>query len=257
MSRLHLAFHCGGLSLRGTLDNAPGTTGLLIVTGGQEPRAGAFGWQARLAAEVAKAGFPVFRFDRRGIGDSEGENRGYEKSRKDIASALRAFRALSPQVNRVVGFGNCDGASALMLAEGAGFDALVLSNPWAIADTSEWLPPAATVRSRYMAKLAKPKEIWRLLSVKVDLDKLASGIRHASGTGQRANPLIAPLREGLSKFDGRVRFLIAENDRTAQVFAADWGPDERVAYCGSAGHAYAEPHAREWLRAQILTALRS
>ena len=257
MSRLHLAFHCGGLNLAGTLDNAPGTTGLLIVTGGQEPRAGAFGWQARLAAEVANAGFPVFRFDRRGIGDSEGEDRGYEKSRKDIASALQAFRALSPQMDSVVGFGNCDGASALMLAEGSGCDALVLSNPWAIQNNAASLPPAATVRSRYLSKLRNPGEIWRLLTGKVDLPKLASGIRHASGTGQQANPLIPPLKAGLAEFSGDVRFLVAENDRTAQVFAADWGPDERMAVCENAGHAYAEPQAREWLLAQVLLALRS
>ncbi len=56
----------------GTLDDAPGTTGLLIVSGGNEVRAGAFAGQARLAAEIAAAGHPVFRFDRRGVGDSTG-----------------------------------------------------------------------------------------------------------------------------------------------------------------------------------------
>ncbi|HEY6965299.1 MAG TPA: hydrolase 1, exosortase A system-associated, partial [Erythrobacter sp.] len=72
MTRLSHTFACGSLTLAGTLDTAPGSTGLLIVTGGNEVRSGAFGGQAALAARIAAAGFPVFRFDRRGIGDSEG-----------------------------------------------------------------------------------------------------------------------------------------------------------------------------------------
>ncbi|OZA91133.1 MAG: esterase, partial [Erythrobacter sp. 34-65-8] len=90
MSRLALTFECQGQALAGTLDTAPGKTGLLIVSGGNEIRAGAFSGQARLAAQIAGAGFPVFRFDRRGVGDSEGENKGFRHSAKDIAAALEA-----------------------------------------------------------------------------------------------------------------------------------------------------------------------
>ena len=86
MKRLHLSFECREDRCAATLDSAPGTTGLLMVSGGNEIRAGAFNGQSRLAAEIAAAGFPVFRFDRRGIGDSEGTNRGFRKSTKDIAA---------------------------------------------------------------------------------------------------------------------------------------------------------------------------
>ena len=98
MTRLPLTFECEGSRLAATLDNAPGSVGLLVVSGGNEIRAGAFNGQARLAREIARAGFPVFRFDRRGIGDSEGENRGFRRSRRDIAAALLAFRAIAPQI---------------------------------------------------------------------------------------------------------------------------------------------------------------
>ncbi|MXO50394.1 hydrolase 1, exosortase A system-associated [Erythrobacter gaetbuli] len=257
MKRLHLAFHCNGLNLAGTLDNAPGTTGLLIVTGGQEPRAGAFGWQARLASEIAAAGFPVFRFDRRGIGDSDGEDRGFDKSRADIAAALRSFRALVPQMTRVVGFGNCDGASALMLTEGLGFDALVLSNPWAIDEEDGPLPSPARTRARYRAKLADPGAIWRLLTGKTDLGKIKAGLKQAAKGESGPSRLAQELQEALGQFDGPVRFLLAQNDRTAQAFADNWPSDERIRQCPGAGHAYAELDARAWLRSQLLEALRA
>ena len=63
MSRLPLTFGCGETTLAGTLDTAPGTSGLLIVSGGNEIRSGAFSGQAALARRIARKGFPVFRFE--------------------------------------------------------------------------------------------------------------------------------------------------------------------------------------------------
>ena len=53
MTRRHLTFACEGAALAGTLDLAPGSTGLLIVTGGNEVRAGAWNGQALFAARIA------------------------------------------------------------------------------------------------------------------------------------------------------------------------------------------------------------
>ena len=72
-----IAFDCTGETLLGALDRAKGATGLLIVSGGNEVRMGAHRGMASLAARLAARGVPVFRFDRRGIGDSSGENGGY------------------------------------------------------------------------------------------------------------------------------------------------------------------------------------
>jgi len=261
VSRLALTFNCQGATLAGTLDTAPGTSGLLLVSGGNEIRSGAFAGQARFAAEIARAGFPVFRFDRRGTGDSEGPNRGFRHEGEDIAAALAAFRAMTPQLGRVVGMGNCDAASALMLAGGARCDALVLSNPWTIEETGEETPkdatpPASAIRARYLAKLKNPREIVRLLSGKVDLGKLLRGIAKAAGPKAAQSTLAAEMRAGLERFDGPVRILLAEADRTAQVFAENWPEDPRIARCPGAGHAYVESHARQWLREKVLGALR-
>jgi len=66
------------------------------------------------------------------------------------------------------------------------------------------------------------------------------------------------MREGLARYPGFVRFLLAENDRTAQMFDASWDvADPRIHRCEGAGHSYVEPHARKWLRDQILAALRA
>ena len=118
-----MTFPIGSSTLAGTLDTAEGATGLLIVSGGSEIRSGAFSGQSLLAARIAEAGFPVFRFDRRGIGDSDGEDRGFRSSMNDIAAALAAFQAMAPKLDRVIGFGNCDAASALMLGGGVPVDA--------------------------------------------------------------------------------------------------------------------------------------
>ena len=174
MRRL-IAFQCAGETLIGTLDPATGATGLLIVSGGNELRSGAHRGMTMLAARLAAAGVPVLRFDRRGVGDSSGENGGFRAAADDIAAAAAALRREQPQVTRSVGFGNCDAATALTLfGRAAGIDALVLANPWVIEPTDD-LPPAAAIRARYAARLRDPAEWRRLLGGGVDLAKLAKG----------------------------------------------------------------------------------
>ena len=151
------SFTCAGETLAATLDDAPGATGLLIVSGGNEIRIGAHRGMAELAATIAAAGHPVFRYDRRGIGDSTGENNGFESSAEDIREAVAAFRREAPHLTRVVAFGNCDAASALVLFHAeAAIDALLLANPWTI-EAADDLPPAAAIRSRYVEKLKDPR----------------------------------------------------------------------------------------------------
>ena len=59
MSRLSHTFGCGSLMLAGTLDTAPGSTGLLIVSGGNEIRSGAFGFNCVLVAIALGGGLFV------------------------------------------------------------------------------------------------------------------------------------------------------------------------------------------------------
>lgn len=215
MRRL-ITFPCAGEILVGSLDEATGTTGLLIVSGGNEIRCGAHRGMALLAAALADQGFPVFRFDRRGIGDSSGENGGFASSGSDVMAAAAAFRDAAPQVERLVGFGNCDAATALALYGGALFDRLILANPWVVEPIDE-LPPAAAIRSRYAARLRDRSSWARFLTGQVNYGKLVSGMARiaqpASDVGDLAKSVIA----ALTRRDD-VTVIVAERDATAIAF---------------------------------------
>jgi len=259
--RRHVSFPCGGARLFGTLDLPDGgeqaaANGLLIVSGGNEIRSGAWSGQAWLAAEVAAAGHPVLRFDRRGVGESEGENRGFRHAGDDIAAALAAFRTEVPGLKRTIGLGNCDAASALALNGGCGLDGLVLSNPWTFDGEDDCeAQPAAALRAHYARRLTDPAALLRLLRGKVSpaalLRSLAGAVRRAKRTS-----LAAEMVAGLAGYRGPVALLVAERDRTAQAFLARWDrTDPRVAVCPGASHSFVEPEARAWLLRQVLAAL--
>ncbi|MFM5954636.1 MAG: hydrolase 1, exosortase A system-associated [Novosphingobium sp.] len=270
MNRRHFLFSCEASTLAGSIDQADAAAGLLVVSGGNEVRSGPWGSQALLADRIAAAGFPVMRFDRRGIGDSEGINGSFTASQPDIAAAVAAFRAENPRLRKIVGFGNCDAASALMLGGGAGFDALVLSNPWTFDPEPEPEPatlaaepeptpmPPAALRSYYLRRLANPAALKRLFSGKVKVGKMAASLTEAVKPAPPPSSLAQTMAAGLADFAGSATILLAENDRTAQAFKAVWDKaDPRVRICPRAGHSFVEPQAWIWLQGQILGALRS
>lgn len=255
MSRRHLTFTCEGATLAGTLDQGDAETGLLLVTGGNELRSGAWAGQAQLAARIAKAGFPVFRFDRRGVGDSDGPNGGFRSSAPDIAAALAAFRSHCPGLGRVIGFGNCDATSALMLTKAEGLDGLMLSNPWTI-EQDDAPPPPEAIRNHYRRRLADRGAVMRLLTGKVSLGKLIGSLRGAIRPAPPPTTLAQEMAEGIARFTGPIVFLLAERDRTAQAFRAAWRKDDpRIRTCPNATHSFVEPHARDWLAEQVLEML--
>ncbi|MCP4617799.1 MAG: hydrolase 1, exosortase A system-associated [Bradyrhizobium sp.] len=258
-----IEFDCAGEMLVGTLDDAAGTTGLLIVSGGNEIRIGAHRGMARLAERVARADHPVLRFDRRGIGDSTGANGGYESSAADIAAAAQAFRETG--VERIVAFGNCDAATALAFFHApAGIDTLLLANPWTV-ETADEMPPAAAIRAHYASKLRNPSEWLRLLRGGVNIAKLLRGLRKASNKPpQAATSLSARLAAALAQAQAPVTILLATGDNTAIAFAdALKGPafdavraKVQVERLDSASHSFARAADKDWLLERVLQALR-
>lgn len=262
--RHQLSFACNGDMLAASLDEAPGTTGLLIISGGNEVRSGAHRGMATLAQRVAAAGYPVFRFDRRGVGDSEGENAGYNGSRDEIAAAIAAFRAAAPHVTRVVAFGNCDAASALLLHQPLALDALILANPWTYESDDEEadepaLPPSSAIRARYMSRLKDPKSLLRLIKGEIDFRKLGRGLLALGKSAPPSAPdsLPARLDAAMAGLGCPATILLATGDRTAQAFAQNCDPGGiPVERLSSPSHSFAGDDA-DWLVERILATLGS
>lgn len=261
--RRPLSFALDRARLAATLDEGPRDTGLLIVTGGVQSRIGAHRGFAQLASAVAAQAFPVFRFDRRGIGDSEGEDPGFGASGPDIIAAATEFRRLCPQLRRIVGFGLCDAASALALFHAdAGIDALLLANPWVVEPTSV-LPPPAAIRRRYAERLTSRRGWSQLLRGSVDLRKAARGLLAAAAS--RESGLARRVADALAAGGAPVTILLASGDATAIAFESEYRKPifARLRASGralvetlpSGSHSFARPEEGAWLARTVLTAL--
>lgn len=261
--RQPLSFASAGAWLAGTLDSGDRATGLLIVTGGSQTRAGPHRWQAELARQLAGRGFPVFRFDRRGIGDSTGADEGFLHSGPDIMAAAAALRDRCPSVRRIAGLGLCDGATALALHHReAGITSLLLANPW-LVEAAPGLPPPAAIRRHYLRRLASPADWRRLLSGRIDMRKAARGAASAALPSRSA--LARRTAAALTHGDADIRFILSTEDATAIAFADQYaGPAFAAlrrsgrAACierASASHSFAHGGDPEWLVATITAEL--
>jgi exosortase A-associated hydrolase 1 len=225
-------FSCVDSQLVGILHHAekPARLGVLIVTGGPQYRIGSHRQLLVLARAFAAAGFPTFRFDHRGSGDSEGSFRSFEQIGDDIAAAIEAFLKHSPDLQRIALWGLCDAASAILLNAPSDrrVAGLVLVNPWVRSPESE---ARAMVRHYYGRRLFD-RVFWRrLLTGKVAIGaalsgfgtSLASWLRARSDLGQdpaaRSGPsLSARMAWGLASAEGPVGLIISGRDLTAREF---------------------------------------
>lgn len=219
MRRL-LSFDCEGSALGASLDSAAGETGLLLVTGGTQTRIGSHRMYERLAAALAEAGWPCFRYDRRGVGDSEGEDPDFKASGPDLAAAASAFRREQPQLRRLLGFGLCDGASTLALhGKAAGLDGYVLVNPWFVeAEAGE--PPAAAIKSRYKEQLLSVGGWKRLLSGSISYRKVFKGLGKI--VASKPSSLSGEIAASLTKARLPAQLILATRDSTAIAAQAEW-----------------------------------
>jgi exosortase A-associated hydrolase 1 len=253
-----IGFDCEGARLAGTLDEGDKTTGLLIVSGGNEIRSGAHAGQAAMAAHFATMGYPVLRYDRRGIGESEGDNGGFEACGPDIAAAVSAFRREVPAMQRLVAFGNCDAATALAFFH-TDISALILANPWIIENaTGEGATPptASAIRARYWNRLKNPRSLIDLVTGKIDLKKLAGGIAKAAQS-EKPSGLATRLAGALATSPIPAAILIAERDTTAMAFLAAWKDKDfdavrardtiTLTSFSTASHSFADAAAKHWL----------
>lgn len=112
-----LCFSCAGDELVGIVSTpeVPKPVGVLVLVGGPQYRVGSHRQFLLLAWALSEAGFPVMRFDYRGMGDSTGDLRDFETVNDDIAAAIGVFRQQCPDVAKIVLWGLCDAASASLI----------------------------------------------------------------------------------------------------------------------------------------------
>ena len=259
MRRL-LTFDCEGAQLGASLDEADGSTGILMVTGGSQTRIGSHRLYERLGRTLVVQGFPCFRFDRRGVGDSAGEDPGYRGSSPDLAAAAAAFRAEQPGLRHVVGLGLCDGATALALyGTEAGIDGIIMINPWLVEAEAD-VPPPAAIRRHYREQLLTLSGWKRLLGGSISYRKLLRGVAKAAKPIE-GSELAAEVAQALGRGSLPTTLILAKGDATAIAAAREvrarafQGLISRREEIDTDSHTFAKPGDVEALAAAILSAL--
>ena len=230
-----VVFPCRNESLVGVLaaPQTPFDTGVLVIVGGPQYRVGSHRQFVLLARRLAEHGFPVLRFDCRGMGDSSGAQRSFESLSLDISAAIDALQELSPQLKQVVLWGLCDGASAALLYCHDTHDArvvgLCLLNPWVRSDASL----ARTHVKHYYAQRVMEREFWvKLLRGEVGaaaLTGLVHNVRVAlAGSRPPSSPRLTfqqRMAVAWNEFQQRILLLVSEDDYTAKEFLEHIGTE--------------------------------
>ncbi len=218
--------HPGATEETGTVENA---CGVVMLVGGPQYRAGSHRHFVQLARALANRGYPVMRFDFRGMGDSEGEFEGFASTGVDIDAALDAFQQACPAVAQVVLWGLCDAASAALIYAGeikspdSRLAGLCLVNPWVRSACTE---ARATVRHYYLDRLRDP-DFWRKLrrgrlQIGVSMREFWANFRRARA-GQSASPTTAAsfqarMARGFLSCEKPVLVVLSGEDQVAREF---------------------------------------
>lgn len=224
-----VVFRCEDHELLGILHPAeePARRAVVLVVGGPQYRVGSHRQFVLLARTLAASGWPVLRFDYRGMGDSEGDLRDFEDISADIAAAIDATFASLDGVRECVLWGLCDAASAAAFysRRDERVTGMVLVNPWVRTEAGE---ARTRLRHYYLGRL-RQRDFWRkLLHLRwnpfrtlSDVGRFAARSRggHVTNTASNgARPLPERMFIGLQAFDGQVLLILSGHDLTAREF---------------------------------------
>jgi len=229
-------FPCEGEQLLGIVarPTQSASVGVLIIVGGPQYRVGSHRQFVHLSHRLAARGIACMRFDYRGMGDSGGAMRGFERIDADLRAAVDAFFARCPQIRSVALWGLCDGASAACFyaSTDARVSSLVLVNPW--VRTEEGL--ARTHLRHYYVRRLLSRAFWqkllgRRLSIRAAAGSFLATLRSATRSDSQAptssarladKQLILPERMAheLARFGKNILLVLSENDYTAKEFSA-------------------------------------
>ena len=233
-----VAFGCQDAQLTGIVHRGSSNTRIgviIIVAGGPQYRVGAHRQFVSLARMFASNGYPVMRFDLRGMGDSSGAYLGYERSGPDIRAAIDEFLRREPCVQEVALFGECESASGILFyaAQDARVGRIALANPWVRTAGVQ----AETILKHYYLDRLRSRQFW--LSVRAGEYRLGASVtsffqvvstfvqgrkstRASTAGSGLANfdhlPLPSRTAEGLRRFSGQVLLLMSGRDLIAREF---------------------------------------
>ena len=235
---LAIGFECEGVPLIGILHRSvqPSRRGVLfVVGGGPQYRVGGHRQLTLWSRFLCARGYPAFRFDYRGMGDSHGSFRGFEDVGQDIRAAVDKFFASVDGLEEIVLWGECDAASAILLYAHRDLrvKGVVLLNPWVHTDAGQ---AKAVLRFYYLNRVMQPS-FWRKV-VGLKFNPLASissvlslwrqlrataAPAHAPGARLDAEipgdlPLPDRLLMGLQRFRGPVLLVLSGRDLIAREF---------------------------------------
>jgi len=202
--------------------------GVVVVVGGPQYRVGSHRQFTLMARAFCRAGYPVLRFDYRGIGDSEGVFRGFEQVDADIRAAIDALLSAAPDLKGVILWGLCDAASACLMFANRNdprVAGLIIANPWVRSEAGE---ARAYLKHYYLQRLLQ-KSFWqkvlggafnpvRAVRELAGLYSKAQTGEDAGGIGARSSHFIDRMYAGLDASRFPVLLLISEVDLTAKEF---------------------------------------
>jgi len=227
-----ITFACQGEMLTGILsqpEHASDTT-VIVVVGGPQYRVGSHRQFLQLARHLSRQGYPVLRFDGRGMGDSGGLLRSFDEIDDDIGAAIGAITARHSN-SKIVLWGLCDGASAALMYWHATHDprvsGLVLCNPWVRSETSL---ARAQVKHYYTRRLMQRAFWTKLLHGGVSVSALTGLALRVASAMRRVEPEIhntgpmsrQPFQQRMADacllFPGQILLLLSGQDLTAKEF---------------------------------------
>jgi exosortase A-associated hydrolase 1 len=228
-------FDCENETLFGILarPELPADLGIVVVVGGPQTRVGSHRQFVLLARALAAAGYPVLRFDVRGMGDSSGDQRSFEALTSDIGAAIDELQSANPTVKRVVLWGLCDAASAALLycdeTRDSRIAGLCLLNPWVRSEATL----AKTQVKHYYGQRLLQKEFWaKLLSGRLNVvHSVAELLRKLGQATAKIEPQLGfqeRMARGWNNFTGPILLILSGDDYTAKEFleyeasAASW-----------------------------------
>lgn len=239
MNESTFTFNCHGDALVGILHrpDAPRRRGVLVVVGGgPQYRVGGHRQLTLWARRLCSEGYPVMRFDYRGMGDSQGSFEGFLQVDDDIRCALDRFCAELPQLEEIVLWGECDASSAILLYawRDPRVKGVVLLNPWVRTESGQ---AKAVLRHYYLRRLMEPSFWRKLLGGKFNpvaaLRSLMGTLRQARAASTEAPaavtvatnspiprtlPLPDSMRIGLERFSGKAMLVMSGRDLIAREF---------------------------------------